>query len=97
MLRIVLKQIDEELNKVHRVSLRTSILLVTMNSDNKDHPQLGKNSNRQPNAKYNVLESEKPFLKLRLISSLKLVFRYVVKRIKIKMTAKFRASRRLRF
>ena len=57
MLRIVLKQIDEELNKVHRVSLRTSILLVTMNSDNKDHPQLGKNSNRQPNAKYNVLES----------------------------------------
>lgn len=58
MLRIVLNtnydQIDEELNKVHRVSLRTSILLVTMNSDNKDHPQLG---NRQPNAKYNVLES----------------------------------------
>ena len=57
MLRIVLNQIDEELNKVHKVSLRTSILLVTMNSDNKDHPQLGKNSNRKPNAKYNVLES----------------------------------------
>ena len=57
VLRIVLNQMHEELNKVHRVSLRTSISLVTMNSDNKDHPQFGKNSNRQPNAKYNVLES----------------------------------------
>ena len=40
---------------------------------------------------------EKPFVKLRPAYSVKLVFSYVVKRIKIKMTAKFRASRRLRF
>ena len=44
------------------------------------------------------LESpEKPFVKLRPVYSLKLVFSYVVKGIKIKITAKFRASRRLRF
>ena len=40
---------------------------------------------------------EKPFVKLRPAYSLKLVFSYVVKGIKIKITAKFRASRRLRF
>ena len=40
---------------------------------------------------------EKPFIKLRPTYSVKLVFSYVVKGIKIKMTAKFRASRRLRF
>ena len=40
---------------------------------------------------------EKPFVKLRLAYSVKLVFSYVVKGIKIKITAKFRASRRLRF
>ena len=44
------------------------------------------------------LESpEKPFVKLRPAYSVKLVFSYVVKGIKIKRTAKFRASRRLRF
>ena len=41
--------------------------------------------------------SEKPFLKLRPPYSVKLVFSYVVKGIKIKITAKFRASIRLRF
>ena len=44
------------------------------------------------------LESpEKPFLKLRLAYSVKQVFSYVVKGIKIKTTSKFRASRRLCF
>ena len=41
--------------------------------------------------------SEKPFLKPRPAYSLKLVVSYVAKGIKIKITAKFRASRRLRF
>ena len=40
---------------------------------------------------------EKLFVKLRPAYSLKLVFSYVVKGIKIKITAKFRATRRLRF
>ena len=40
---------------------------------------------------------EKPFVKRRPAYSVKLVFSYVVKGIKIKITAKFRASRRLRF
>ena len=40
---------------------------------------------------------EKPFVKLRAAYSVKLVFSYVVKGIKIKITAKFRASRRLSF
>ena len=40
---------------------------------------------------------EKPFVQLRPAYSVKLVFSYVVKGIKIKITAKFRASRRLRF
>ena len=40
---------------------------------------------------------EKPFVKLRLAYSVKLVFSYVVKRIKIQITSKFRASRRLCF
>ena len=40
---------------------------------------------------------EKPFLKLRPPYSVKLFFSYVVKGIKIKITAKFRASRHLRF
>ena len=39
----------------------------------------------------------KTFLKLRLAHSVKLVFSYVVKGRKIKITAKFRALRRLRF
>ena len=39
----------------------------------------------------------KPFLKLRPAYSVKLVFSFVVKGIKIKITAKFRASRRFRF
>ena len=40
---------------------------------------------------------EKPFVKLRSAYSVKLVFSYVVKGIKIKITAEFRASSRLRF
>ena len=40
---------------------------------------------------------EKPFVKLRPAYSVKLVFSHFVKGIKIKITAKFRASRRLRF
>ena len=40
---------------------------------------------------------EKPFVKLRPAYSVKLIFSHVVKGIKIKITAKFRASRRLRF
>ena len=40
---------------------------------------------------------EKPFVKLRPAYSAKLIFSYVVKGIKIKITAKFHASRRLRF
>ena len=40
---------------------------------------------------------EKSFLKLRPAYSVKLVFSYVVKGIKIQTTAKFRASRCLRF
>ena len=40
---------------------------------------------------------EKPFVKLRPAYSVKPVFSYVVKGLKIKITAKFRASRRLSF
>ena len=40
---------------------------------------------------------EKPFVKLRPAYSVKLFFSYVVKGIKIKITAKVRASRHLRF
>ena len=40
---------------------------------------------------------EEPFIKLPPIYSVKLVFSYVVKGIKINLTAKFRASRRLLF
>ena len=40
---------------------------------------------------------EKPFVKLRPAYSVKLVSSYVVEGIKIKITAKFRASRFLRF
>ena len=40
---------------------------------------------------------EKPFVKLRPAYSVKLIFSHVVKGIKIKIMAKFRASRRLRF
>ena len=40
---------------------------------------------------------EKPFVRLRPADSVKPVFSYVVKGIKIKITAKFRASRRLSF
>ena len=41
--------------------------------------------------------SRKPFVKVRPAYSVKLVFSYVVNGIKTKITAKFRASRRLRF
>ena len=45
-----------------------------------------------------LFRPEKPFLKLRPPYSVKLFFfSYVVKGIKIKITAKFRTSRRLRF
>ena len=44
-----------------------------------------------------TLRAEKSFVKLRLAYSVKLVFSYVVKRIKIKITSKFRASRGLCF
>ena len=40
---------------------------------------------------------EKPFVKLRPAYSVKLIFSHVVEGIRIKITAKFRASRRLRF
>ena len=40
---------------------------------------------------------EKPFIKLRPAYSVKLVFPYVVKGIKVEVTAKFWASRRIRF
>ena len=40
---------------------------------------------------------EKPFVKLRPTYSVKLIFSYMVKGIKIKTTAKFCPSRRLRF
>ena len=41
--------------------------------------------------------AEKPFVKLRLAYSVKLVFSYFVQRIKIEITSKFRASRGLCF
>ena len=44
-----------------------------------------------------LLGPEKPFRKLPPAYSVKLVFPYVVRGIKIKITAEFRASRRLRF
>ena len=44
-----------------------------------------------------LLGPEKPFVRLWPAYSVKLVFSYVVKGIKIKVTAKFRASRRLCF
>jgi len=40
---------------------------------------------------------EKPFVKLRPVYSVKLIFSHVVKGMKIKITAKFRALRRIRF
>ena len=47
--------------------------------------------------KIKLLRPEKPFVKLRSAHALKLVFSYVVKGIKIKITAKFCSSRRLSF
>ena len=44
-----------------------------------------------------LLGPEKPFVKSRPAYSVKLIFSHVVKGIKITITAKFRASRRLRF
>ena len=44
-----------------------------------------------------LLSPEKPFVKLPPTYSVTLGFSYVVKRMKIKITLKFRASRRLRF
>ena len=44
-----------------------------------------------------VFRPEKPLVKLRPAYSVKLVFSYVAKGIKIKITAKFRASKRLHF
>ena len=45
----------------------------------------------------NLFEPEKTFVKLRTAYSVKPVFSYVVKGIRIKITAKFRPLRRLRF
>ena len=45
----------------------------------------------------NLFGPEKPFVKLRPVYSVKLLFSYVERGIKMKTTAKFRASRRLRF
>ena len=45
----------------------------------------------------NLYGPEKPFLKLRPAYFVKLVFSYVVKGIKIKITAKFRHTEHLRF
>ena len=44
-----------------------------------------------------LFRPEKPFVKLRLAYSVRLVFSYVVKRIKTEITSKFRASRLLCF
>ena len=44
-----------------------------------------------------TFRARKPFVKLQPANSVKLVFSYVVKGIKSKITAKFPASRRLRF
>ena len=44
-----------------------------------------------------TLRARKAFVKSRPAYSVKLIFSHVVKGIKIKITAKFRASRRLRF
>ena len=44
-----------------------------------------------------LYEPEKPFVKLRTAYSVKLVFSYLVKGIKIKITAKFRDTEHLRF
>ena len=56
---------------------------------------------RSPGARFSkvprTFRARKPFVKLRPAHSVKLVFSYVVKGIKIKITAKFRASRRLHF
>ena len=46
---------------------------------------------------WKLFGTEKPFVKLRLAYSVKLVFSCFVKRIKTKITSKFRASRRLCF
>ena len=45
----------------------------------------------------NLFGPEKQLVKLRPVYSIKLLFSYVEKGIKMKTTAKFRASRRLRF
>ena len=45
----------------------------------------------------NLFGPEKPFVKLRPVYSVKLLFSYVEKGIKMKTTAKFRASRHLHF
>ena len=55
-----------------------------------------KSSCYSPGARFSK-SPEKSFKKLRPANSVKLVFSNVVKRIKIKTTAKFRASRRLRY
>ena len=60
---------------------------------NRSHPYQGPVSRKSRD----LFGPEKPFVKLRPAFSGKLVFSYVVKGIKIKITAKFRASRLLRF
>ena len=54
------------------------------------------NKGHVPRKSREVFGAEKPFVKLGPLNCLKLVFSYVVKGIKIKITAEFRASRSLR-
>ena len=51
----------------------------------------------RPGKSRRLFGPEKPFVKLRSADSAKLGFSYVVKGIKIKISAKFRASRHLGF
>ena len=71
------------------------VSMVTLISDN----HASSNSGQGPVSRKSreVFCPEKPFVKTRPAYSVKLVFSYVVKGIKIKIIAKFGASRRLRF
>ena len=64
-----------------------------------DFSGLSRNGPQEPVSRKSreLFGPQKPFVKLRSAYSVKLLYSYVVKGIKIKITAKFRASRRLRF
>ena len=75
----------------------TSYILFTQNiemSSCRDHTSYQGHVSRKSRE---LFGPEKPFVKLRPAYSVKLIFSHVVKGIKIKITAKFRASRSLRF